>query len=84
MYVLGWLALGLVEGVIAGRIAAVEGPVFIIDPALGAAGALAAGLIYSSFAINPAGFDWASLGTACIGATIVLAIYHALISRERL
>jgi len=81
MSVIEWLAVGLTEGFIAGRIAEDEGPSLIVDLILGAAGALAGGLIYSSFELVPTGIDWLSIIFGGLGAIIVLAVYHAILSR---
>jgi uncharacterized membrane protein YeaQ/YmgE (transglycosylase-associated protein family) len=81
MSVIEWLAVGLTEGFIAGQIAEDEGLGFIVDLVLGAAGALAGGLIYSSFELLPTGIDWISIIAATLGAVVVLAVYHTILSR---
>jgi uncharacterized membrane protein YeaQ/YmgE (transglycosylase-associated protein family) len=83
MSVIEWLVVGLIEGFIAGRIAEDEGPGFIVDLVLGAAGALAGGLMYSSFGAIPTVFDWISLLIAVFGAVISLTVYHAILLRGR-
>jgi uncharacterized membrane protein YeaQ/YmgE (transglycosylase-associated protein family) len=81
MSIIEWLVVGLIEGFIAGRIAEDEGPAFIVDLVIGASGALAGGLVYSSFGSIPNGFDWLSITIALGSAVVVLAIYHAVLSR---
>jgi uncharacterized membrane protein YeaQ/YmgE (transglycosylase-associated protein family) len=81
MSVIGWLVVGLIEGFIASLLAADDGPGFVVDLVLGAAGAVGGGLVYSSFGPSLAGFDLVSIGVALLGAVVVLVIYHLVAAR---
>lgn len=82
MYVIGWMVVGLIEGFVAARLAEDEGRGFVVDMVLGAAGAVAGGLMFSSFSAGPIVLSLPSMMVALAGAVVVLAAYHALVSRR--
>lgn len=82
MYVIGWMVVGLIEGFVAARLAEDEGRGFVVDMVLGAAGAVAGGLMFSSFSAGPIVLSLPSMMVALAGAVVVLVAYHALVSRR--
>jgi uncharacterized membrane protein YeaQ/YmgE (transglycosylase-associated protein family) len=81
MSVFCWLALGLCEGFVAGRIAGDGGS--WVDMVLGAAGAVVFGLMFTSFGTGGvAGFNLFSMLVAAIGAVVVLIIHRAMLGRR--
>jgi uncharacterized membrane protein YeaQ/YmgE (transglycosylase-associated protein family) len=80
MHGVGWLVIGLAEGFLAARLSEDEGVGLVVDMVLGVAGAVAAGLMFSSFGVAAAGFGALSLIAAVVGAVVVLAVYKVLVS----
>jgi uncharacterized membrane protein YeaQ/YmgE (transglycosylase-associated protein family) len=80
MSIFSWLVVGLLEGLVASKLADDDRTGIFVNLMLGAAGALAAGLMFSTFAVN--GLNLFSIPAALIGAVVVLVIYRALLSRS--
>jgi uncharacterized membrane protein YeaQ/YmgE (transglycosylase-associated protein family) len=82
MSIIGWLAFGLLAGVVANKI--VDGRRFrrggiLLDLTLGVIGAFGGGVMFNTFGgVNLAGFNGPSMLIAIIGAVVVLLTYHAL------
>ena len=82
MSVVAWFVLGLVAGLIAGRMHRHVASALALDACLGAAGAIGGGLAFSSFgsaeitAFNP--FSWFA---ALAGAVGMLVGYRAIFRR---
>jgi uncharacterized membrane protein YeaQ/YmgE (transglycosylase-associated protein family) len=85
MTILAWVVLGLISGFIARTVANAGGGSVRLDTALGVAGAIVGGLIFTAVgAAGVTGFDLWSLFVATGGAASALAAYHALSRRRRL
>jgi uncharacterized membrane protein YeaQ/YmgE (transglycosylase-associated protein family) len=78
MSIIGWLAVGVIAGLIANRIADAERANWTLDAVLGAAGGAGGGFMFWSFGAGMQGFSNYSLVVAGIGAVAVLLSYHAL------
>jgi uncharacterized membrane protein YeaQ/YmgE (transglycosylase-associated protein family) len=80
-----WIVLGLVAGFIANLIVNRQGEGFLLDIALGIAGALVSGLIFHAFgAAGVTCFNAWSLLVVVYGAIVVLFIHHALFRQPAL
>jgi len=82
MSIIGWLAFGLLAGVIANKIVDNQrdrrGGI-LLDLTLGVIGAFGGGVMFSTFgAIGLNSFNGPSMLIAIIGAVVVLLTYHAL------
>jgi uncharacterized membrane protein YeaQ/YmgE (transglycosylase-associated protein family) len=83
MSIVGWLAFGLLAGVIANKIVDTQaggrrGGIFL-DLTLGVIGAMGGGAMFNSFGeVSFASFNIFSMLIAIIGAVVVLLTYHAL------
>ena len=85
MSFLGWAFFGLIAGFVASRIFGARGQGCFVDIALGLAGAMVGGALFSYFGERVFWeFDLRSMFVAVIGAIIVLAIYHAATGRRGL
>jgi uncharacterized membrane protein YeaQ/YmgE (transglycosylase-associated protein family) len=82
MSVLGWIILGLISGFIASKAVSGRGSGCFADIALGLAGALVGGWLFSYFGHHdPMRFNLTSMVIAVVGAVIVLLIWHAIVGR---
>jgi uncharacterized membrane protein YeaQ/YmgE (transglycosylase-associated protein family) len=80
---LGWVILGLMAGWIGSHIVDNGGKGPFMDIALGVAGAVAGGFIFTLFgAHGVTGLNLHSLFVAVIGSVVVLVGYHALEGRR--
>jgi uncharacterized membrane protein YeaQ/YmgE (transglycosylase-associated protein family) len=80
--ILGWLAIGLVAGVLAKLLMPGRDPGgFIVTILIGIAGALLGGFVLSAAGI---GFesDWSAYAAAVIGAVVLLLLYRLTIVRR--
>ena len=85
MGVISWIVLGVIAGFIGSKIVNRSGQGFLRDIALGVAGAIVGGVIFSSFGMTGVtGFNLWSMIVAVVGAVVVLWIYHQLTGRTRL
>ncbi|HLZ84594.1 MAG TPA: GlsB/YeaQ/YmgE family stress response membrane protein [Caulobacteraceae bacterium] len=83
MSILAWLVVGLVAGVLAGKVIDKSGPGLVMDIVLGVAGAFVGGFLFTFFGyLAPAGIDLYNVLTSLIGAAIVLLVCHLLIRRN--
>jgi uncharacterized membrane protein YeaQ/YmgE (transglycosylase-associated protein family) len=79
MSFVGWLALGLLAGVIANKIVDGRRGGILLDLTLGVTGAVGGGMMFNSFGnIGVASLNLYSMFIAVIGAVVVLLTYHAL------
>lgn len=78
--IIAWIVLGLISGILAKWIMpGKDGGGFWFTTGLGIVGSFVGGWLGRLFHINKAvvgGISWASIGTAVIGALVVLAIYN--------
>ena len=81
MSMIVWILLGLGIGLLASKIVSTTGEGTVVDSLLGIVGAVIGGWLFSLLGgISMTGFDINtvySVGSAVIGAIILLAIYHA-------
>jgi uncharacterized membrane protein YeaQ/YmgE (transglycosylase-associated protein family) len=85
MSIIGWAFLGLISGFIASKVVNARGEGCLIDIALGLAGAMVGGFIFTRLGGSPVdGFNLYSMFVAVIGAIVVLLIYHAITGRRGL
>ena len=83
MSILAWIILGGLAGFIASKIVDNGGQGLLLDIVLGVVGAAVGGYVFSLLGAAPVtGFNLYSMVVAIVGAVIVLAIYHAVISRR--
>jgi len=79
MSIVGWLAFGLLAGVIANKIVDGRRGGILLDLALGISGAIAGGVMFNAFGnVSLASFNIYSMFIAVIGAVVALLTYHAL------
>ena len=79
MSIIGWLAFGLLAGVIANTIVAGRRGGIRLDLTLGVIGAMAGGVMFNGFGdVSFTRFNIYSMFIAIIGAVVVLLTYHAL------
>ena len=85
MSILGWVVFGLITGFIASKIVNDRGEGCFLNIALGVAGAVVGGAIFS-FLGQPVFFHFSlwSMFVAVLGAVIVLYIYHVATGRKTL
>ncbi|MBU6299320.1 MAG: GlsB/YeaQ/YmgE family stress response membrane protein [Alphaproteobacteria bacterium] len=85
MSILGWIIFGLITGFIASKIVNDRGEGCFLNIALGVAGAVVGGAMFS-FLGEPVFFHFSlwSMFVAVLGAVIVLYIYHAVTGRKTL
>lgn len=86
MSILGWIFFGLITGFIASKIVNRRGEGCFLNIALGLAGALVGGALFSALGTHISWhfFSLTSMLAAILGAVIVLALYHALTGRRTL
>jgi uncharacterized membrane protein YeaQ/YmgE (transglycosylase-associated protein family) len=82
--IISWLVLGLIAGFIGSKIVNKSGQGFWLDIALGIAGAVVGGFLFSGvFGVEGiTGLNVWSLIVAIIGSIVVLWGYHALAGRR--
>jgi uncharacterized membrane protein YeaQ/YmgE (transglycosylase-associated protein family) len=79
MSIVGWLAFGLLAGVIANTIVDGRRGGILLDLTLGVTGAVAGGVMFNGIGdVSFASFNIFSMFIAIIGAVVVLLTYHAL------
>lgn len=79
MSVLGWIFFGLIAGFIASKIVNRRGEGCFLNIALGLAGALVGGALFSLLGTQIFWhFSLTSMLVAILGAVIVLFLYHAI------
>jgi uncharacterized membrane protein YeaQ/YmgE (transglycosylase-associated protein family) len=85
MSIFGWIFFGLITGFIASKIVNARGEGCFLNIALGIAGAVLGGAIFS-FLGEPVFFHFSlwSMFVAVLGAVIVLYIWHAATGRPTL
>jgi uncharacterized membrane protein YeaQ/YmgE (transglycosylase-associated protein family) len=82
MIVLVWIGLGLIAGLVAGRLSHHTGTALVPDIALSVAGAIAGGLAANSLgALQPATFITFGLLGAAVGSVATLLGYRAIFRR---
>ena len=85
MGVISWIVLGLIAGFIGSKIVNRSGQGLLRDIALGIAGAIVGGVIFSAAGLGGVtGFNLWSMIVAVVGAVIVLWVYHQITGRTRL
>lgn len=85
MSVLGWIFFGLIAGFIASKIVNKRGEGCFLNIALGLAGALVGGFLFSLLGTHIFWrFSLTSMLVAILGAVIVLFLYHAITGRKTL
>ncbi len=85
MSILAWIVLGLVSGYVASRLVNNGGEGAVLDIVLGIVGAMVGGFLFNMVgAVGVTGFNIWSMFVAVVGAVVVLAIKHALFSRNAL
>ena len=83
MSILAWIVLGLIAGFIASKLYSGSGQGFLMDIVLGIVGAVVGGYLFTAIgATGITGFNLYSMFVAVIGAVVLLAIYHAVMSRS--
>ena len=79
MSIIGWLAFGLLAGVIANTIVNGRRGGILLDLTLGVTGAMAGGVMFNGFGeVSFTRFNMYSMFIAIIGAVVALLTYHAL------
>jgi uncharacterized membrane protein YeaQ/YmgE (transglycosylase-associated protein family) len=83
MSIVGWLAFGLLAGIVANKIVDTEAGGrrggILLDLTLGVIGAIGGGAMFNSFGdVTIGSFNLFSMLIAIIGAVVVLLTYHAL------
>jgi uncharacterized membrane protein YeaQ/YmgE (transglycosylase-associated protein family) len=74
-----WILLGLVAGFLASHIVNRRGEGIVLDALLGIVGALVGGYLWRLFGhIGVTGLNLHSILVACVGAIVLLVIYHAI------
>lgn len=85
MSILGWIVFGLITGWIASKIVNREGEGCFLNIALGLAGAVVGGLMFSLLGDQVMWhFSLKSMFVAVLGAVVVLFLYHAVTGRRTL
>lgn len=85
MGVIAWVVLGLIAGFIGSKIVNKSGQGFLRDVALGVAGAVVGGVLFSAAGLGGVtGFNLWSMIVAVVGAVVVLWVYHQVTGRSRL
>jgi uncharacterized membrane protein YeaQ/YmgE (transglycosylase-associated protein family) len=84
MSIIGWIILGLIAGYIGSKIVNKEGQGFWLNIALGIVGALVGGFLFELFGgSGVTGVNIYSMIVAVIGSVVVLWLYNAISSRQR-
>jgi uncharacterized membrane protein YeaQ/YmgE (transglycosylase-associated protein family) len=84
MSIIGWIILGLIAGYIGSKIVNKEGQGFWLNIALGIVGALVGGFLFELFGgSGVTGVNIYSMIVAIIGSVVVLWLYNAISSRQR-
>jgi uncharacterized membrane protein YeaQ/YmgE (transglycosylase-associated protein family) len=84
MYIVGWIALGLIAGFIASKVVNGSGEGTVMDIVLGIVGAVVGGMTFNFFGhVGADGLNIYSIIVAVVGAIVVLAIYHMLAGDRR-
>ena len=84
MSIIGWIILGLIAGYIGSKIVNKEGQGFWLNIALGIVGALVGGFLFELFGgSGVTGVNFYSMIVAIIGSVVVLWLYNAISSRQR-
>ena len=85
MQILSWIVLGLIVGGLAKLIMPGKDPGgCIVTILIGIAGAFLGGYLSTVLGYGHVrGFDWVSLGTAIVGALILLVIYRVLFGKKK-
>lgn len=84
MSILAWIALGLIAGLIASKIANSPRDGVLMDLVLGIVGAVAGGWLFNQFGQQGVtGLNFWSILVAVVGSVVLLTIYHALTGRPR-
>ncbi len=82
-FIISWIALGLVSGLLASKIVNRSGQGMLIDIVLGIVGATFGGFVFSSLgATGITGLNVYSLVVATIGSVLVLTGYHLFMERR--
>jgi uncharacterized membrane protein YeaQ/YmgE (transglycosylase-associated protein family) len=85
MSIIGWIILGLIAGFIGSKIVNKEGQGFWLNIALGIVGALVGGFLFELFGgSGVTGVNIYSMIVAIIGSVVVLWLYNAISSRQRI
>lgn len=85
MGVISWIILGLIAGFIGSKIVNKSGQGFLRDVALGVAGAVVGGVIFSALGLGGvSGLNIWSMIVAVVGAVVVLWIFHQVTGSSRL
>jgi uncharacterized membrane protein YeaQ/YmgE (transglycosylase-associated protein family) len=83
MSIIGWIFLGLIAGYLASKVVNKQGEGLILDIALGIAGALVGGFLFSRMGVaGVTGFNLYSMFVAIVGASLLLVVYHAVVRRR--
>jgi uncharacterized membrane protein YeaQ/YmgE (transglycosylase-associated protein family) len=84
MSIIGWIILGLIAGYIGSKIVNKEGQGLWLNIALGIVGALVGGFLFELFGgSGVTGVNIYSMIVAIIGSVVVLWLYNAISSRQR-
>jgi uncharacterized membrane protein YeaQ/YmgE (transglycosylase-associated protein family) len=84
MSIIGWIILGLIAGYIGSKIVNKKGQGFWLNIALGIVGALVGGFLFELFGgSGVTGVNIYSMIVAIIGSVVVLWLYNAISSRQR-
>jgi len=84
MSIIGWIILGLIAGYIGSKIVNKEGQGFWLNIALGIVGALVGGFLFELFGgSGVTGVNIYSMIVAVIGSVVVLWLYNAISTRQR-
>jgi uncharacterized membrane protein YeaQ/YmgE (transglycosylase-associated protein family) len=84
MSIIGWIILGLIAGFIGSKIVNKEGQGFWLNIALGIVGALVGGFLFELFGgSGVTGVNIYSMIVAIIGSVVVLWLYNAISTRQR-
>jgi uncharacterized membrane protein YeaQ/YmgE (transglycosylase-associated protein family) len=84
MSIIGWIILGLIAGYIGSKIVNKEGQGLWLNIALGIVGALVGGFLFELFGgSGVTGVNIYSMIVAVIGSVVVLWLYNAISSRQR-
>jgi uncharacterized membrane protein YeaQ/YmgE (transglycosylase-associated protein family) len=79
MFILAWMALGLIAGLLGSKIVNRRGKGIFLDVVLGIVGALAGGYLFTVFGHAPInGSNLYSVLAATVGAVLVLLVNHGL------
>ena len=83
MSILAWIVLGLIAGFVGSKIVNRTGEGLVLDLALGIVGAVVGGFLFNLFgSAGVTGLNLYSFIVACVGAVVVLLVYHAVFRRR--